>query len=163
MRMLSISDYLNIAKAYSNIYESTESKGCCGSSCGTNEDFSEARQSFTDEDISSEDLDTARNALAYFMTVRNAPMKIGENPTEEELDKLFEDELKRIDDTLAGNSGEAELYAGQLQSYRTRGRNSIGPINEMPIIIAMRKGESVSGIKSPWNSKYDEWDSRFRH
>lgn len=165
--MLSTTEYLNISKAYANIYESTKKtcdNGCCSNEGNeTNENFAEARQNFTDKDISSGDLETAKNALAYFMTVRNAPMKIGASPTEEELDALFEEELNRIEETIAGKSGEAELYAGQLQSYRTRGRKSIGKIDEMPIIAAMRQGEANSGIKSPWNSKYAEWDPKFRH
>ena len=131
-----------------------ESVNIGGNTCGyTDGPFSKASETFTDEDISSPDLDIAKCALAYFMTVRNAGMVIGANPSEEELDDLYEKELQRVEDAVSGKSGEAELYAGQLQSYRTRGRKSIGRIDEMPIIIAMRQGEDDSGVKSPWNGR----------
>lgn len=97
------------------------------------------------EDINSDDIETAKGALAKFIAERNMRMAPASYKKQSEKDAELKKVLDEIEKTAKGETGDATWYAQCLAAYHTRGMKEMADPYKMPLIKAMQEAEKKTG------------------
>ncbi len=97
------------------------------------------------EDINSDDLETAKGALAKFIAERNMRMAPASYKKQSEKDAELKKVRGEIEKTAKGETGDATWYAQCLAAYHTRGMKEMADPYKMPLIKAMQEAEKKTG------------------
>lgn len=97
------------------------------------------------EDINSDDLETAKGALAKFIAERNMRMAPASYKKQSEKDAELKKVRDEIEKTAKGETGDATWYAQCLAAYHTRGMKEMAYPYNMPLIKAMQEAEKKTG------------------
>lgn len=97
------------------------------------------------EDINSDDIETAKGALAKFIAERNMRMAPASYKKQSEKDAELKKVRDEIEKTAKGETGDATWYAQCLAAYHTRGMKEMADPYKMPLIKAMQEAEKKTG------------------